>query len=162
MIATIQNQAPKGGEIVHTAHVTFFMKKSLRTLGLAALVAGASLFGAKKADANVLLKIGPVDSNNNFVTNVFLNQPFRIGVYLDSTGEPTKNINSIDWDVFFGSLTNYVALNGAQLPSSTEDFFQGYTPYPGWNRVDGTLGTTGYADDNVRMVTPGTDRKSVV
>jgi len=134
------------------------MGKSLKTLGLAALVAGASLLGANKADAQAIIKIGPVDSSNNFVTNLVINQPTRFGVQLDLRGDPTKKINSVDWDVFFGSLTNYVTLDGAQLPNhgTSEDYFNGFTMDSSYNRVDGTLGITSYADDNVRMALSGT------
>jgi hypothetical protein len=137
-------------------------KKDLVARAAPMVVAGftglAAALAPIKADAQAILKIGPVDEYNNFVTNLVINQPSRFGVQLDLRGDPTKKINSVDWDVFFGSLTNYVSLNGAQLPNhnTSEDFFMGFGMDSSYNRVDSTLNATSYADDNVRMAISGT------
>jgi hypothetical protein len=131
------------------------LTSKLKGIATAGLIGLAGLLPTTKADAQAIMKIGPVDEYNNFVTNdLVINQPARFGVHLDLTGDPTKGIRYADWDVFFGSLTNYVTLNGAQLPNHTtsEDFFVGYGMDSSYNRVDGTLSITSYADDNVRDV----------
>lgn len=127
--------------------------KRTMTAGLASL----ACLGLNDANANLTMKVGPVDANDNFYTNVVKGMDFKMGVYVDGTTEPTKGISAINWDVFFGSLTNYVTLNSAELPNhdSLQDFFKGFTMVTsGLNaeRVDGTLSATSYADDNVRDV----------
>jgi hypothetical protein len=128
------------------------LTSKLKGIAIAGLVSLASVLPTS-ADAQAIMKIGPVDASNNFIDTVTLGEPFRVGVYLDSTGEPTKGIRSVDWDVSVRSLTNYVGLSNAQLPNhaTTEDYFNGYAMDSGWNRVDGTI-HLGYADDNVRNV----------
>lgn len=98
---------------------------------LAALASIAFLY-ASSAKANILLSVGPIDNNGNFITQIpsssVSNYPSRIGVKLSSTNEPTRRVHDVSYDIIAGNLTNYFKVNNGQLKTNeTSDVFYGVT-----------------------------------
>ena len=123
--------------------------------GLTLIIAG--VLTSQDSRANVIMGYKICNTNNVDVgTNLVVNTPYRVGVYLDSTPEPTVGINYADWDITLptgGGYTNLINFTGASLPNhnSVEDFFYGFTMDSSRNRIDSTP-TSGLLDDNVRAV----------
>ncbi len=133
-------------------------KSSLRALTAAGLIGLAGVLTSQSAKSNVIIGYTVCDTNNVDVgTNLVVNTPYRVGVYLDSTPESTVGINNADWDILLpygGGYTNYLAVTGASLPNhnTTEDFFYNLSMNSGLNRVDSTPNSLGQLDDNWRDV----------
>lgn len=85
--------------------------------------------------------------------SVYMGQPFRMDVTLETTNVPNVKIASCDWDVSVStSRLNFVS---SSLPTNN-DFFEGFTMDSTYNRIDNFInGST--LDDNIRMVSNPTD-----
>jgi len=93
--------------------------------------------------ANVIIKSVPVQSR--WVADG--TTEYRMDVYLDTTSEPLEIITGAEWEI---AVPSFLTVTRAELPAQN-DFFEGFSMAPGWNRVDSTV-SGGELTDNVRLV----------
>jgi len=128
----------------------------LKGIGIAGLIGLASVLPTKNAKANPIIGYTLLNTSNQPVgTNLVVGADYRVGVWFDSTADSTISFNSVGWDLRMpngASYTNFMFFTGATLPNhnTTEDFFYGFTMDSAYNRVDGTLDSSGVLDDNIR------------
>lgn len=71
---------------------------------------------------------------------------YQMDVWLDSTPLPDEYIGGAQWSLFVPAWATFVR---SDFPAS-QDFFEGYDMFPGFNRIDDTV-QDGELKDNVRI-----------